>query len=239
MKATSSASTARDRRAGLAGQTCRSLARRGKYLLLGLDRLAAAFGIAPGDRNALVSNASTQEGRLIMTNVRLCDVTTDDLPRIERWLHADHMRRTWGDPDENMRLLRNGPANHHWRALIEADGRAVGLVLWQHPTRQELDEAGLIDIPETVIDIDIMIGERGDVGKGVGSAAIRLVAERALSDPAVPFVIAAVLVDNLASQRAFAKAGFRNDREFDDVPSGRCVLMLRPRQDGSVADERS
>ncbi|MFB1490794.1 MULTISPECIES: GNAT family N-acetyltransferase [unclassified Thiocapsa] len=86
--------------------------------------------------------------------------------------------------------------------------------------------------------IDIMIGERGDAGKGVGAAAIRLVAEVALSDPAVPFVIAAVLADNLASQRAFAKAGFRNDREFDDVPSGRCVLMSRPRQDGEVAHER-
>jgi hypothetical protein len=27
-----------------------------------------------------------------MTNVRLRDVTTDDLPLIERWLHADHVR---------------------------------------------------------------------------------------------------------------------------------------------------
>ncbi len=166
-----------------------------------------------------------------MTNVRLRDVTSDDRPLIERWLHADHVRRTWGDPDENMRLLRDATANRHWRAIIEADDRAVGLVLWQHPTRQELDEAGLMDIPETVIDIDIMIGERGAVGKGLGSTAIRLVVEAALSDPAVPFVIAAALVDNLASQRAFAKAGFRNDREFDDVSSGRCVLMLRPRQD--------
>ncbi|QVL48300.1 MAG: GNAT family N-acetyltransferase [Thiocapsa sp.] len=174
-----------------------------------------------------------------MTNVRLRDVTSDDLPLIERWLHADHVRRTWGDPEENMRLLRDAPADGSWRAMIEAAGRAVGLVLWQHPTRRELDEAGLIDIPETVIDIDIMIGERGEVGKGVGSAAIRLVAELALSDPAVPFVIAAALVDNHASQRAFAKAGFRNDRAFDDVPSGRCVLMSRPRQDGEVAHERS
>lgn len=123
--------------------------------------------------------------------------------------------------------------------MIEADGRAVGLVLWQYPTRRELDEADLIDIPDTVIDIDIMIGERGEVGKGVGSAAIRLVAELAFSDPAVPCVIAGVLAENLASQRAFAKAGFRNDREFDDVPSGRCVLMSRTRQDGEVANERS
>lgn len=168
-------------------------------------------------------------------NLRLHEVTNDDLPLIEQWLHADHVRSTWGDPDANIRLLRHSPAKGNWRAIIEANGRRVGLVLWQHPTRQELDEAGLIDIPESVIDIDIMIGERKETGRGVGTAAIRLVAEAALSDPAVPFVVAATLLDNLASQRAFAKAGFRNDREFDDVPSGRCVLMVRHRQEAPVA----
>lgn len=75
-----------------------------------------------------------------------------------------------------------------------------------------------------------MIGERTEIGRGVGSTAIRLVAEAVLSNPAVPFLIAATLLDNLASQRAFAKTGFRNDREFDDVPSGRCVLMVCHRQ---------
>lgn len=162
-------------------------------------------------------------------NVRLLDVTTDDLPLIEQWLYDEHVRSAWGDPETNARMLCDPPADGHWRAIIETDGRKVGLVLWQHPTRQELDEAGLIDIPESVIDIDIMIGEPTEVGRGVGSAAIRLVANAVLSDPAVPFVIAATLIDNLASQRAFAKAGFRSDREFDDVPSGRCVLMVRHR----------
>jgi len=164
--------------------------------------------------------------------VRLLDVTRSDLPLIERWLRADHVRRYWGEPEENTRLLREPPAGGSWRAIIEADGRKVGLVLWQHPTRRELDEAGLLDVPESVIDIDIMIGEAADVGRGVGPAAIRIVAESALEDSTVPFVMAATLVENRASHRAFAKAGFRDDREFDDVPSGRCVLMVRRREDG-------
>jgi RimJ/RimL family protein N-acetyltransferase len=163
-------------------------------------------------------------------NLRLCDVTNDDLLLIGQWLRAGHVRTDWGDPDANIRLLRDPPGTGRWRAIIEADGRKVGLVLWQHPSRQELDIAGLTDIPETVIDIDIMIGERDAVGRGVGSAVLRLVAETALSDPAVPFVMACTQVDNLASQRACARAGFRKDREFDDVPNGRYVLMVRHRQ---------
>jgi aminoglycoside 6'-N-acetyltransferase len=163
-------------------------------------------------------------------NVRLLDVTDDDLPLIETWLRADHVRPFWGDPEENIRMMRQPPADGHRRAVIEAGGRKAGLVLWQHPTRRELDEAGLFDVPESVIDIDIMVGEPELTGRGVGSAAIRLVADAALADPAVPFAIAAAAVDNPASQRAFAKAGFQNDREFDDVPSGRYVLMVRRRR---------
>jgi RimJ/RimL family protein N-acetyltransferase len=163
-------------------------------------------------------------------NIHLRDVTNDDMPLIERWLHADHVRSTWGDPDTNLQLLREVPANGNWRAIIEVDGRKVGLILWQHPTRRELDEASLIDIPESVIDIDIMIGENTVVGRGVGSSAIRLVAEAALSDSSVPFVMACAQLDNLASQGAFAKAGFSSDRVFNDVPSGQYVLMVRHRQ---------
>jgi RimJ/RimL family protein N-acetyltransferase len=162
-------------------------------------------------------------------SLRLRDVTNDDLPLIEQWLHADHVRSTWGDPDTNIRLLRDSLADGNWRAIIEADGRKVGLVLWQHPTREELDVAGFADIPTSVIDIDIMIGQSDALGRGLGTEAISLVAEVALSDPKVPFVMACARLDNLASQRAFAKAGFHKDREFDDVPNGRCVLMVRHR----------
>lgn len=56
-------------------------------------------------------------------NLRLRDVTDDDLPQIERWLRADHVRETWGDPETNSRLLREPPSDGHWRAVIEVDGR--------------------------------------------------------------------------------------------------------------------
>lgn len=168
-------------------------------------------------------------------NLRLREVTKDDLAIIARWLHADHVRGAWGDPDANLGLLGAPPADGRRRAIIEADGREVGLVLWQHPTRQELDMAGLTDIPPSAIDIDIMIGEADAVGRGVGAGAICLVVDEAFSDPAVPFVMACARLDNHASLRAFAKAGFRKDREFDDVPNGRHVLMVRQRQEGRIA----
>ena len=58
---------------------------------------------------------------------------------------------------------------------------------------------------------------------------VRLVVEAAFADPEVSFVIAATEVGNAASFPAFAKDGFRHDPEFDDVPSGRFILMTRRR----------
>ena len=161
-------------------------------------------------------------------SVRLLEITREDLPLIERWLHEDHVRRFWGDPAANARLLREPPAGTRL-AVIEAEGKRAGIVLLQHPSREELDQAGLTDVPESVLDLDIMIGEANMTGRGVGSAAIQLAAEAALSDQTVPFVIAATAVDNESSLRAFAKAGFRRDREFDDTLGGRYVLMVRDR----------
>lgn len=162
-------------------------------------------------------------------DIRIRDLAKRDLPMVGQWLNAEHVRGAWGDPEANLRLLSEPPAGGHWRAIIEADGRAVGLVMWQHPTREELDVASLNDIPTSVIDIDIMIGEIDALGRGIGSGAIRLVAEAVLSDPAVPFVIGCAHVDNHVSQGAFRKAGFRKDREFDDVPNGLYALMVRDR----------
>lgn len=161
--------------------------------------------------------------------VRLRALADCDWPAVSRWLRADHVRPVWGDADDNLRLLRAALAPGHGRAVIEAAGRAVGLVMWQHPTRADLDQAGLFDIPTQAVDIDIMIGEPAAVGCGIGPSAIAQVADLALERPDVPFVIACAAVDNRASRRAFQKAGFRPDRTFDDLPFGPHVLLVRRR----------
>lgn len=184
---------------------------------------------------ALQAGKSVSAGSRVVMRLRLRDVANDDLPLIEQWLHTEHVRGTWGDPSANLRLLREPPVGGNRRAIIEADGHDVGIVLWQHPTREELDVAGLADIPTSAIDIDIMIGEFDALGQGLGSDAISLVADLALSDPTVPFVMACARLENLASQRAFAKAGFRKDREFDDLPNGLHVLLVRSRREGPLA----
>jgi aminoglycoside 6'-N-acetyltransferase len=160
--------------------------------------------------------------------VQLTKPTGADEVIVRKWMEAEHVQRFWGDPRKNFEQYKLNEVGSQQR-IIETGDRQVGLILWQHPTRRELDEAGLEDIPESVVDIDIMIGEPDMVGKGIGSKAIWLVAEQSLADVSVPSVIAATRTDNAASRRAFEKAGFILDREFDDPGYGRCVLMIRRR----------
>jgi len=170
----------------------------------------------------------------VAATIRLLALQARDFVLVERWLRAEHVRRYWGDPAAVAAELRRLPPSAR-ASLIEADGRKVGLAVRQHPTREELDVAGLHDIPETAVDIDIMVGEAAELNQGAGRAAIRLIAEEALADPNVPLVMAATMVENVASRRAFAAAGFSEEREFDDVPYGRCLLMTRRRGAGASA----
>jgi len=135
----------------------------------------------------------------------------------------------------NLRLLGASPASGSGRDLIDADGWKIGIVLWLHPRREQLDLAGRTDIPASVIDIDIVIGEVAALQRGDVSNAIRLVAETALSDAGIPFVMAPARLKNPDSQRAFAETGFRRGWEFEDLPSGLHVLMVRHRHEGRVA----
>jgi hypothetical protein len=57
-------------------------------------------------------------------------------------------------------------------ALIAFDGTPVGYVRWQLAPRSELEAAGIAEVPDGAIDIDIAIGEEAFVGRGIGPAAL-------------------------------------------------------------------
>jgi hypothetical protein len=160
--------------------------------------------------------------------VRLRPLGEADAAPFASWLRQPHVRRWWGGAEETERKLA-AARDRLRRTIIEADGTPVGLLVWGHPTREELDEAGLAEVPESVIDVDVMIGEPAALGRGIGSAALRLLAAQALADPAVPYLIAAAAAGNDASLRAFVKAGFAIARTFDDPAAGPCLLLRHDR----------
>lgn len=142
---------------------------------------------------------------------------------IERWLRSPHVARWWGTQQEFLQTwVRRPPGNH---ALIHCDGRPVGYLCWQHPSREDLEAAKLTDLPKNLVDIDIMIGEEDCVGCGLGPRALALLLER-LEREGVEDAGLATSVSNGSAIRAFEKAGFRLFREFEE-PDGPYHYMVK------------
>lgn len=140
------------------------------------------------------------------------------------WLCRPHVARWWGDPRQNFQSLAGRAPETH--ALIIADTIPVGYLCWQSPPRHELEAAGLSDLPEGLVDIDILIGEPTLLGQGVGPQALRLLVARFRGNPLLSFAGLGTSASNVRAIRAFEKAGFHLFREFQDPESGACQYML-------------
>ena len=130
---------------------------------------------------------------------------------ITSWINRPHVVRWWGDPDHNLSEVYQRLA--HTGAIIAVNKKPVGYLCWQTPTKSELKEANLHELPNDIVDVDIMIGETDSLGQGVGPKALLLLFER-LKAQGVSLVGVAVAVSNKHALKAYAKVGLRPFRDF-------------------------
>jgi RimJ/RimL family protein N-acetyltransferase len=140
------------------------------------------------------------------------------------WLAQSHVTRWWGDAARAMQHARQCAPESH--AIIVADGVPVGYLCWQEPPKEELEAAGLTELPRDLVDIDILIGEPELLGQGVGSQALEILLARLRSEQAVGFAGLGTSSVNTNAIRCYAKAGFRLFREFQDPEWGRCEYLI-------------
>jgi aminoglycoside 6'-N-acetyltransferase len=143
---------------------------------------------------------------------------------LKSWLSRPHVARWWGDPEQELRSSLQRPTGSH--AVIVADDKPVGYLCWERPSREELEAVGLADLPEGLVDIDILIGETEFVGRAVGPRALGLLLARLREEPQLSLAGLGTSVSNRVAIRAYEKAGFRLFREFDDGEYGRCIYMV-------------
>lgn len=134
-----------------------------------------------------------------------------DLSRVAAWVRRPHVAQWWGDPEQTLAAVREHPVAAE--ALINVDGGPVGFICWQTPPEEELQAAGLGDLPRDLVDVDIMIGEPDALGQGVGPAALGQLLARFRAE-GVRVVGLATAVANERALRAFEKAGFHPFRDF-------------------------
>jgi aminoglycoside 6'-N-acetyltransferase len=146
-----------------------------------------------------------------------------DLPLLRRWLRTPEVVRWWGDPDEQIALLAHdlGVPEMVMRIVcVEARPFAYAqdyaVDVWPQP-----HFAGL---PAGSRAIDAFVGEPDMIGRGHGSAFLRLLAEHLIGE-GVPAVAIDPDADNHRARRACARAGFR-DEGIVETGEGRAIVMI-------------
>ncbi|KAA3659974.1 MAG: GNAT family N-acetyltransferase [Calditrichaeota bacterium] len=147
-----------------------------------------------------------------------------DFALLEKWIKSPHVKEWWGDPVKNIQEMSD-PAIGGGEALIKVHSRPVGYVRWQIPSREDLQAAGLDDLPNSVVDIDIAIGEESYLSQGIGSQALQLLINRIAKSENVPMIMMCTSIHNARAIKSFEKAGFTRDRIFTDPEHGDMWLL--------------
>jgi RimJ/RimL family protein N-acetyltransferase/predicted enzyme related to lactoylglutathione lyase len=140
-----------------------------------------------------------------------------DLALVAAWLEEPVARRWWGDPIAALAdLVEREPGT---AAVVAWDGRSVGVLCWQVPTREELEDAGLADLPRDLVDVDVLIGETDARGQGVAPEALRQLCAR-LREKGVRLVGMGAANANEPALVAYVRAGFVPYRDFQEDGEG-------------------
>ena len=132
----------------------------------------------------------------------------DDLALLRSWDEKPHVMAATG-ADDAFDWASELPREVTWRELLiaEVEGRPVGVMQIIDPTEEETHYWG--EIEAGLRAIDIWIGEQCDLGRGYGTAMMRLALARCFSDVTVKAVIVDPLSSNTGACRFYERLGFR------------------------------
>ena len=149
-----------------------------------------------------------------------------DLPMVRQWLRVPEVAEWWGDPDEQFGLVSGDMGEPAMDQYIVSSTQAFGAPFGYLQCYRLTDwNICFGSQPEHTRGIDQMIGEAEMIGRGHGSAFIRVFIENLLAT-GTPRVVVDPAPDNARAIRAYEKAGFVRDK-LVDTPDGLSLLMVR------------
>ena len=159
-----------------------------------------------------------------MDDIALAEVQQLDIEQLRPWLQAEHVRRWFPNADAVLEWACDVPENGRQRLIVQGDA-AIGYLRWTYVPRGVLDSLGFDDLPSDSADIDLLIGDEGRTGRGIGRRALELAIDEIRNERVAKLAALTTSVANSVAHKAFARAGFRIDREYTPDDFGRCYLM--------------
>lgn len=160
-------------------------------------------------------------------------LTEADLPLLHEWLQREHVQFWWRERESYDAVVRRylpaidgrDPTDLY---LILVDERPAGFIQ-TYVVSDYSDYRRLVDVEEGVAGVDLFLADPELTGQGLGSTVIaQFVRDVVFAAPRTHACIADPDAENLASLRAFEKAGFARVREFvDPNDDNRLHALLR------------
>jgi aminoglycoside 6'-N-acetyltransferase len=151
----------------------------------------------------------------------------EDLAMLDNWLRTPEVVRWWGNPEEQARLLEED-LNEPGMTMRIVSFHGTPFAYAQHYAVHTWPQRHFESLPKGSRAIDAFIGEPDMVGKGHGSAFLRLLAEQLIYEGA-PLVAIDPHTHNFRARRAYEQAGFRTEGEVM-TGEGPAMLMIYKRQ---------
>ena len=152
-------------------------------------------------------------------------MTRADLPLLADWLQADHLHHWWGDPAEQLALVTEDLDQPLMDQQIASLGALPFGYVQSYPVHAWPGGAPhLEEFPPGTVAIDCFIGPAAMLGKGHGTAMLRLYARHLLQQ--APCVVIDPDPDNERAVRAYRRAGFRDVAQRPDA-DGAMTLVMR------------
>lgn len=152
-------------------------------------------------------------------------VTAADLPMLERWLNAPHVRRWWGEPADEVAGIAADFDDPAMTSFVVFHAGTPFAYLQAY--RIDPQDLSFGDRPDRTVGIDQFIGPSDMVGIGHGPAMIEAFVKTAFSE-GMERVVLDPHPDNAHAIRAYEKAGFHvfDQRMTEDGPA---LIMARDR----------
>ncbi len=154
------------------------------------------------------------------------------MPLLHEWLQRPHVHEWWSDHSTLAEVVEHyGPSidgdepTDHYVVLL--DGRAIGFIeTYLIADYREWETT--VGADAGAVGVDLFIAEPELTGKGLGTRLLRqFVDEIAFARPGATHCLADPDTANVASLRAFEKAGFRVVGELTDPSDNRLHAIVR------------
>jgi RimJ/RimL family protein N-acetyltransferase len=155
-----------------------------------------------------------------------------DLRLLHEWLQRPHVRRWWTRHETYDEVVE------HYLPAIEGsdptdlyfaflDGAPIGF-MQTYLVADYPDYASMVEAGDGVAGVDLFIAEPDLTGHGIGSEMLRrFLCQVVFANPATRACVADPEAENVASVRAFEKAGFHVVKELVDPSDGKLHALVR------------